>query len=85
MDVKCIFLNDYLVEEVCVELPPEFVDEKLPHYVLKLTKALYGLKQAPRAWYKRLSSFLIENGLSRGMIDTTLLLRKRKMNCLSFK
>ena len=43
MDVKCIFLNDYLVEEVCVELPPEFVDEKLPHYMLKLPKELYGL------------------------------------------
>jgi len=43
-----------------------------PNHVFKLTKALYGLKQAPRAWYDRLSTFLIENGFSRGKIDTTL-------------
>ena len=41
-------------------------------------KALYGLKQAPRAWYARLSSFLVENGFSKGTIDNTLFVRKRK-------
>lgn len=35
-------------------------------------QALYGLKQAPRVWYEHLSSFLIQNGFSRGKLDTTL-------------
>lgn len=49
MDVKCVFLNSFLFEEVYIEQPPDFKDEKLPHHVFKLTKVLYGLKQAPRA------------------------------------
>ncbi|KAK6137870.1 hypothetical protein DH2020_028378 [Rehmannia glutinosa] len=35
-------------------------------------KALYDLKQAPRAWYDKLSSFLLQNGFTRGKVDTTL-------------
>ena len=72
MDVKSAFLNGFLNEEVYDRQPPGFEDDNFPNYVYKLTKALYGLKQAPRAWYERLSKFLIENGFSRGKVDTTL-------------
>ena len=72
MDVKSAFLNGFLNEEVYVSQPPGFISKEKPDHVFKLTKALYGLKQAPRAWYDRLSTFLIENGFSRGKIDTTL-------------
>nr|GEW48730.1 hypothetical protein [Tanacetum cinerariifolium] len=37
--------------------------------------ALYGLKQAPRAWYDELSTFLLQNGFSKGTIDLTLFTR----------
>jgi len=60
---KSTFLNSFIEEEVYVEQPPGFVDSTHPDFVFKLQKALYGLKQAPRALYKRLSSFLISNGL----------------------
>ena len=72
MDVKSAFLNGIINEEVFVKQPPGFEDENFPEHVFKLKKALYGLKQAPRAWYERLSTFLIENGFSRGKVDTTL-------------
>jgi len=72
MDVKSAFLNGFLNKEVYVSQPPGFINEEKPNHVFKLTKALYGLKQAPRPWYDRLSTFLIENGFSRGKIDTTL-------------
>ncbi|GKD85109.1 retrovirus-related pol polyprotein from transposon TNT 1-94 [Tanacetum coccineum] len=44
--------------------------------VRMLKKALYGLKQAPRAWYDKLSSFLIEHGFNKGIIDPTLFTRR---------
>ena len=75
MDVKSVFLNSYIHEEVYVEQPPNFKDQKVSNRVFKLTKALYGLKQAPRAWYKRLSKFLIDKGFSRRKINTTLFIK----------
>ena len=49
MDVKSVFLNDTIKEEVYVKQPPGFEDYEYPNYVFKLNKALYGLKQASRA------------------------------------
>nr|GEZ54659.1 retrovirus-related Pol polyprotein from transposon TNT 1-94 [Tanacetum cinerariifolium] len=49
MDVKTIFLNGILKEEVYVGQPPSFVSKQNPNHVYALDKALHGLKQAPRA------------------------------------
>ncbi|GKB50509.1 putative ribonuclease H-like domain-containing protein, partial [Tanacetum coccineum] len=49
MDVKTVFLNGNLREEVYVDQPDGFVAQDNPNHVYKLKKALYGLKQAPRA------------------------------------
>ncbi|GJX38928.1 retrovirus-related pol polyprotein from transposon TNT 1-94 [Tanacetum coccineum] len=59
MDVKTVFLNGILREEVYISQPDGFVDQDNPNHVYKLKKALYGLKQAPWAWYDLLSSFLL--------------------------
>ena len=76
MDVKSAFLNGYINEEVYVEQPPGFEDDKRPNNVYKLKKALYGLKQAPRAWYERLRDFLLSKGFIIGKVDTTLFTKK---------
>nr|GFB01722.1 retrovirus-related Pol polyprotein from transposon TNT 1-94 [Tanacetum cinerariifolium] len=49
MDVKTVFLNGNLREEVYVSQPDRFVDPDNPNHVYQLKNALYGLKQAPRA------------------------------------
>ncbi|GJV61838.1 retrovirus-related pol polyprotein from transposon TNT 1-94 [Tanacetum coccineum] len=76
MDVKTAFLNGHLKEEVYVSQPEGFIDPEFPDHVYRLKKALYGLKQAPRAWYDKLSSFLIEHGFTKGIIDPTLFTRR---------
>ena len=80
MDVKSVFLNGYISEEVYVEQPPGFLDQTMPYHIFKLNKALYGLKQAPRAWYDRLSKFLLENDFTRKNVDKTLFIQKNVMN-----
>jgi hypothetical protein len=76
MDVKSVFLDGNINEEVYVEQPPGFEDDKKPNRVYKLKKALYGLKQAPRVWYERLRDFPLSKGFIMGKVDTTLLIRK---------
>ncbi|GJX44690.1 retrovirus-related pol polyprotein from transposon TNT 1-94 [Tanacetum coccineum] len=50
IDVKTVFLNSLLKEEVFVQQPDGFVDPDFPNHVYHLKKALYGLKQASWAW-----------------------------------
>jgi hypothetical protein len=49
MDVKSVFLNGDLKEEVYVHRPSGFTIPGKEGKVLHLRKALYGLWQAPRA------------------------------------
>ncbi|KAI3681646.1 hypothetical protein L6452_36448 [Arctium lappa] len=83
MDVKTVFLNGKLKEEVYVSQPEGFVDKDRPDHVYFLDKALYDLKQAPRAWYDELSAFLIKSGFTKGSIDTTLFIYRSNLDiCL---
>jgi len=77
MDVNSAFLNGILQEEVYVEQPKGFQNPHHPHHVYKLKKALYGLKQALRAWYKRLTTYLLAKGFTRGQADQTLFIRNQ--------
>ncbi|GJS84596.1 phospholipase-like protein [Tanacetum coccineum] len=52
MDVKSVFLNSKLKEEIYVKQPPCFESIEFPDYVCKLDKALYKMKQAPKTWFK---------------------------------
>nr|GEU64619.1 putative ribonuclease H-like domain-containing protein [Tanacetum cinerariifolium] len=79
MDVKSVFLYGTKEEEVYVCQPLGFEDPDFPN---KVEKALYGLHQAPRAWYETLSTYLLENGFKRGIIDKTLFINKDKDDIL---
>jgi hypothetical protein len=61
MDVKSIFLNGVIQEEVYVRQPSGFKSPKYPDRVYKLSKALYGLK-----------TFLLEHGYVMESVDKTL-------------
>ena len=72
MDVKSIFLNGELEEEVYIEQPEgcSLSDDK--DIVCRLKKELYGLKQAPKTWYARLEKHLNKLAYNKGMTDSNL-------------
>jgi hypothetical protein len=76
MDVRSVFLNGSIKQEVYVEQPSGFGSEEHPNHVYKLHNVLYGLKQAPREWYECLREFLIQNGFRIGKANSTLFTRK---------
>ncbi|GKA58719.1 putative ribonuclease H-like domain-containing protein [Tanacetum coccineum] len=78
MDVKSTFIYGKIKEENYVCQPPGFEDPDFPDRVYKVEKALYGLHQALRAWYKTLSTYLLDNRFQRGQIDKTLFIKKVK-------
>nr|GEV28562.1 retrovirus-related Pol polyprotein from transposon TNT 1-94 [Tanacetum cinerariifolium] len=82
MDVKNVFLNGNLREEVYVSQPDGFGDQDNPNHVYKLNKALYGLKQSLRVWYDMLSSFLISQDFSKGSVDPTLFIHRNDNDLL---
>ena len=82
MDVKSAFLYGTIDEEVYVCQPPGFEDPDHLNKVYRVNKAMYGLHQAPRAWYECLSTYLMDNGFKRGLIDKTLFIRKHKDDIL---
>ena len=52
MDVKTVFLNGFLKEELYMMQPEGFVDPKGANKVSKLQRSIYGLVQASRSWNK---------------------------------
>ena len=76
MDVKTVFLNELLKEDVYVAQPKGFIDPHFPNHVLYLKKALYGLKEALRAWYDQLTQYLVSYGFTRGKVDQTLFIKR---------
>ena len=53
MDVKTVFLNGNLLEDVYMTQPEGFVQPKNFGKVCKLQRSIYGLKQASRSWNLR--------------------------------
>ena len=50
MDVKTVFLNGFLKEELYMIQPEGFVNPKGANKVSKLHRSIYGLVQASRSW-----------------------------------
>ena len=76
LDVKSVFLNGLLEENVYVEQSEGFQVAGSEGKVYKLHKALYGLKQAPRAWYSRIDSYLLQQGFNRSESEATLYVKR---------
>ena len=80
MDVKNVFLNRNLSEEVYMQPPPGLSIE--PNKICHLQRALYGLKQAPRAWFAKFSSTISRLGYMASYYDSALFLRRTDKNII---
>ena len=67
MDVKSVFLNGDLKEEVYVEQPRVSGFQIRKNMVYRLQKALYGLKQAPKAWHDKIDTFFLFLGFQQNI------------------
>jgi hypothetical protein len=72
IDVKTVFLNGIIEEEVYIEQPKGFETFDKDSHVFRLKRALYGLKQAPRAWYTWIDSYFIGLGFTKSEVDENL-------------
>ena len=85
MDVKSVFLNRYISEEVYVCQPPGFENYEFHDNFFKLKPALYGLKQAPRAWYDRLRKKNLNKDTLEGKLTLLSLLNIKEIILYYFK
>ncbi|CAL1362863.1 unnamed protein product [Linum trigynum] len=83
-DVNNAFLQGPLEDEVYMLQPPGYKDPDRPNHVCRLKRGIYGLWQAPRAWYKALSSFLLDFGFTKTISDSSLFVYKRDDALLYF-
>jgi Reverse transcriptase (RNA-dependent DNA polymerase) len=77
LDVKNIFLQENLDEEVYMTLPPGHNKEGDATIVCKLKKSIYGLKQSSRTRYGKLNSYLIACNFKISNTDHSLFSKKR--------
>ena len=76
MDVKSMFMNGVLKEDVYVTQPPVYEVEGQEYKVCSLWKFLYGMKQAPCAWYSRVYAYLMDNGFEKCDSKPTLYIKE---------
>jgi hypothetical protein len=74
MDVKNVFLNGDLSEEVYMQ-PPLVLSSPL-NKVCRFRQALYGLKQAPRAWFAKFSATISSLGYSISSYNSALFIHR---------
>nr|GEV54457.1 zinc finger, CCHC-type [Tanacetum cinerariifolium] len=69
MDVKTIFLNGDMEEEVYMKQPKGFIMPCKKHKMCKPVKSLYGLKQAPKQWHQKFDEVVLSIGFLLNQYD----------------
>ncbi|GJV62867.1 retrotransposon protein, putative, ty1-copia subclass [Tanacetum coccineum] len=80
MDVKTVFLNEHISEEIYMEQPEGFVNPKYPNRVCKLKRSIYGLKQESRQWNKRFDDEIKKFGFTQNRDEPCVYLKASGSN-----
>lgn len=78
MDAIAAFLNSDLKEEIFLELPEGYDEERANGKVARLKKALYGLKQSAKCWSDEVKDKFISMWLTQNPHDACLWYRKSR-------
>jgi Reverse transcriptase (RNA-dependent DNA polymerase) len=84
LNVRNVFLQRMLDEEIYMTLPSGYKKECDAIVICKLNKSIYGLKQSPRAWYGKLSSYLTYCNFQISSADHSLFLKGVKIILLLY-
>jgi len=82
MDVKTLFQNGELEEEIYMTQPEGFVVLGQENKVWKLLNSLYGLKQAPKQWHEKLDNVLLCDGFSTNEVDKCVYYKSGNGKCV---
>jgi hypothetical protein len=75
MDVKIVFLNGVLQENVYMAPLEGFVEEDKEHMGCKLQKFIYGLKQASRQWYLKFDEVITKFSFIENQVDNCIYIK----------
>jgi hypothetical protein len=77
VDVKIVFHNGLLEEEIWQEQPKGFEVLGKESWVWKLKRGMYGLKQGSRSWNLRLNATMISLSIERVSVEHSVYCRQR--------
>ncbi|GJS14932.1 retrotransposon protein, putative, ty1-copia subclass [Tanacetum coccineum] len=80
MDVKTVFLNGYLNEDIYMVRPEGFIDPKHPKKVCKLQRSICGLKQESRSWNKRFDEEIKRFGFAQNLDESCVYQKASRSN-----
>ena len=69
MDVKTVFLNGDIEEEIYMVQPDSFEVKGLQYLICKLKKFIYGLKQASHQWYLKFDQVIFDFDFKKNIVD----------------
>src|SRR5712671_6850862 len=78
MDIKLVFLNGVLDEEIYMEQPIGFITPGTETKVCHLKKAIYSLKQASRTWNLQFHGFLTGISYMRTHADAGIYVKHQR-------
>jgi Reverse transcriptase (RNA-dependent DNA polymerase) len=79
MNVKNIFLQETLEEQIYMTLPPGHRDKNNTNLACRLYKSIYGLKQSPHVRYAKLSTYLCSCEFKVSSADHSLFVKNNNL------
>jgi hypothetical protein len=76
LDVNTAFLHGDLDEEIYMEHPEVFVQNRSKKFVCRLKKSLYGLRKSPTQCYKKFDSFMVSQNYTRSEYNHCVYFKK---------